>query len=193
MRRFLQVAGALVILLIAGIASTRLLPAPKDAFGEAVGIRGRVPVDERFCRYVVRPTPVGEWPNGEALCVWYRPESAQRRADRDELKFHLVSRRVRHAHRSWEPLNQAAFRSERDSVRAALLARGGTPVRCWWIDTEILTGSEDHSHTEEYWGFPGYGVAVYSSWGTTRELPGHPAEQRYYLHLRGSRERPGGC
>lgn len=192
MRRLLVISGALGVLLVAGTAYTRLLPAPQDAPAEAVGIRGRVPVDERFCGYVVRRAPIGEWPTGEALCVWSRRESARRRADRDELKFHLLSRRVRHAHRSWEPLSEAAFRSDRDSVRAALLARGGTPVRCWWMNTEVLTGSEDRFHMEEYWSFPGYGMAVYSAWGT-RELPGHPAEQRYYLHLRGSRERAVGC
>lgn len=186
MRRYLVLAGAVGILLIAGAAYVRWTPAPKGILGEVVGITRRVPVDGRFCGYVVRPTPVGEWPNGEAVCVWYRHESARRTAERDELKFHLFSRNVRHAQRSWEPLSEAAFRADLDSVHAALQRRGGTRVPC--------VGTLSPSTTErEYWRFPGFGVSVSSGGSVAPRCTTCQPEQRWSVFLWASRENTLGC
>src|SRR3990170_912154 len=125
MRRWLVV---LILILMATLGSAAHVrqPAPRSALSDAVGVRRSRPFD-RFCCWFVRDTRLGTFPTGEAVCAWYRPVHDERRTELDQLKYHVLTRRVRHAARSWEPLTEQGWRRDIDSVRTALRAQGGIP------------------------------------------------------------------
>ena len=176
MRRWLVTLGLVLIAALAASAYVRQ-PAPRSALGDAVGIRRSRPFD-RFCGWFVRDTRLGTYPTGEAVCAWYRPAGAERRAELDQLKYHVLTRRVRHAARSWEPLSEQAWRRDLDSVRTALRAQGGAPScarRSRRTDAEV----------REYWRFPAFEVALFTG-RDTLPVPGAGAVgPRWFLFLRG--------
>jgi hypothetical protein len=183
-RLIAAIAGAAVV--IAGAACMPRMTAPASALTDALGIRRGLPVDRRFCGEVVRSTPLGELPTGDAVCAWYRPESPTRRADLRELKFHLISRRVAHAQRSWETLDTASWRHELDSVRTALRGSGGTLEACrsW-----SANGADE---VREQWRFPAFQVLLFSGRRTAPDSsPGQPG--RAYTLLIASRAHEHWC
>lgn len=131
MRRWLFVIGTIAAAIL--ITTVYVLqPTPKSALGEAVGVRQGLPFRSPFCGWLVRETRLGTWRTGKVVCAWYRPETPHRRAALDELSYHVLTRRVYSADRSWEPLSYAAWQRDVDSVRLALRIQGGVPTPGLW-------------------------------------------------------------
>lgn len=184
MRRSLTVLG---IVLAAALASTAYVrqPAPRSALGDAVGVRRGRPFS-RFCGWFVRDTRLGTWPTGQAVCAWYRPASPGRKAELDQLSYNVLTRRVSRAERSWEPLSDAAWRRDVDSVRTALRAQGGVPSCGVWT-------RRAPSEIREFWRFPGFEVQLFTGIDTMpAPIPGIRAP-RWFLYLRGVPRRLPGC
>jgi hypothetical protein len=181
-RRLLTVLG---IVLAAALATTAYArqPAPRSALGDAVGVRRSRPFS-RFCGWFVRDTRLGTWPTGRVVCAWYRPVSPDRVAELDELSYHVVTRRVSDAARSWEPLSDAAWRRDVDSVRAALRAQGGVPS-CG-VQTR-----RSPSEAREYWRFPEFEIQLFT--GTMSAPTPGIRTPRWFLFLRGESGRQPGC
>ncbi len=172
--------AALGIVLLAILLTTIYVvqPAPRSALGDTVGVRRSRPFRSPFCGWFVRETRLGTWPTGEAVCAWYRPEVPDRRAELDELDYHVLTRRVYRARRSWEPLSDSAWRRDVDSVRTALRAQGGVPTPGLW-------SRQTPGGVEECWRFPEFGIELSSGSAT---LPtGFPGagQHRWTLFLRG--------
>lgn len=184
MRRWL-IALVLVLVVALGAAAYVRQPAPRSALGDAVGVQRSRPFD-RFCGWFVRDTRLGTFPTGEAVCAWYRPADAERRAELDQLKYHVLTRRVRHAARSWEPLSEQAWRRDLDSIRTALRAQGGTPS-C--ARQSKRTDAEVH----EYWRFPAFEVALFTGRDTLPLADAGGAGARWFLFLRSVPSRLPGC
>ena len=167
------------IVLAAALATTAYArqPAPRSALGDAVGVRRGRPFS-RFCGWFVRDARLGTWPTGRVVCAWYRPVSSDRVAELDELSYHVVTRRVSRAARSWEPLSDAAWRRHVDSVRAALRAQGGVP------SCGVRT-RRSPSEAREYWRFPGFEIQLFTGGDTwPAPTPGIP-RPRWFLFLHG--------
>ena len=176
MRRWLFALGIVLVAMLVTTAYVRQ-PAPASALGDAVGVRQSRPFS-RFCGWFVRETRLGTWPTGEAVCAWYRPERPDRRAELDGLDYHVLTRRVYRARRSWEPLSAAAWRRDIDSVRTALRDQGGVPTPALW-------GRHTPDGVEECWRFADFGVELSS--GSATVPAGFPGagERRWSLFLRG--------
>jgi hypothetical protein len=179
-RRWLTVLGIVLAAALAATAYARQ-PAPRSALGDAVGVRRGRPFS-RFCGWFVRDTRLGTWPTGRVVCAWYRPVSPDRVAELDELSYHVVTRRVSRAARSWEPLSDAAWRRDVDSVRAALRAQGGVPSCGVWTRRST-------SEVREYWRFPEFEIQLFTGGGMmTARTPG-TREARWSVFLRGEPRR----
>jgi hypothetical protein len=93
-----------------------------------------------------------------------------------------VTRRVSRAARSWEPLSDAAWRRDVDSVRAALRAQGGVPSCGVWTRRST-------SEVREYWRFPEFEIQLFTGGGMmTARTPG-TREARWSVFLRGEPRR----
>ncbi len=176
MRRWLWALGILATAILIATIYVRQ-PAPRSALGDAVGVRRSRPFN-RFCGWFVRDTRVGTWPTGEADCAWYRPETPLRRAELDELSYHVLTRRVYSAARSWEPLSDDAWRRDLDSVRTALQNQGGVPTARPWA-------RHTPDGVQECWRFPDFDIELSS--GSATMPAGFPGagERRWSLFLRG--------
>jgi len=176
----------LVIGATAGLMATVYVrqPAPRSALGDAVGVRRSRPF-RGFCGWFVRDTRLGTWPTGRAVCAWYRPTTPDRVAELDQLSYHVVTRRVSGAERSWTPLSEAAWRRDVDSVRSALRAQGGVPscgVRTHSTPNEI----------REFWRFPGFEILLFTGRASSVSVSGTRAPQ-WFLFLDGMPGRWHGC
>src|ERR671914_6889 len=91
-RRWLIVLGGASVAALAMMAHARQ-PAPRSPVGDAVGVRRSRPFSG-FCGWFIRDTRVGSWPTGRVVCAWYRPTSADRVSELDELSYHVLTRRI---------------------------------------------------------------------------------------------------
>lgn len=157
--------------------------APSSPVSDMIGIRSPRPFN-RYCGWFVRDTRLGTWPTGEAVCAWYRRDARERRPELDQLKYDVLTRRVRHAGRSWEPLSDTTWRRESDSVRSVFRARGGLPLR-----VGALTPPDE---IRECWRFPTFEVYLYTGRATFPSSLG-PAGSRWFLFLHGAPERMPTC
>jgi hypothetical protein len=159
--------------------------APRPALARTVGVLRPIPFSHKFCAWYVRDTRLGAVPTGEVRCTWYRTPSAARRSERDELYYHVASRNLQYAERSWEPVNREAWLRDLDSVRTALKQEGG-----------VLSCEQRSRHTPrevlEYWGFPEFEVMLFS--GELEQPPALPTlGTRWSLFLRGVPDRHRRC
>ena len=177
----------IVLVALVITASYVLQPAPRSALDDAVGVRRSRPFRSPFCGWFVRETRLGTWPSGEAVCAWYRAETTHRKADLDELSYHVLTRRVDRAARSWEPMSEAAWKRDVDSVRMALRNHGGVPTPGLWA-------IHKPGGVEECWRFPAFGIELSAGSGTTPAgFPGE-GEKRWGISLRGGpAARPPRC
>ncbi len=152
--------------------------APRSALGDAVGVRRSRPFS-RFCGWFVRDTRLGTWPTGKVVCAWYRPVSPHRVAELDQLSYHVVTRRVSRAERSWEPLSDAAWRRDVDSVRAALRAQGGVSSCGVWTRREP-------NEIREFWRFPEFEMQLFTGSDTTPLPIPSIRTPRWFLFLHGA-------
>ena len=152
MRRWILiiVVAMAVVLLTAGYIRR---DAPRPDIAQTVGVLPRTPFKSKYCGWFMRDISFGTIPTGGVRCTWYRPSSAARRAERDQLFYHVISRHVKYADRSWEPTSRARWQQDVDSVRNALKARGGVRVCEQW---------QRRSQTEirEFWRFSGFDVML---------------------------------
>lgn len=177
MGRWLVAFGLILIIALGALSYVRQ-PAPRSALGDVVGVRRNRPFNH-FCGWFVRDTRFGTYATGEAVCAWYRPDSPERRAELDQLKYHVLTRRVRHAVRSWEPLSEEAWQRDVDSVRTALRAQGG-------VHSCVEQTRHAPAAVLEYWRFSNFHVLLFSS-RDTLPTPGFaPDGPRWFLFLRGA-------
>lgn len=127
--------------------------APRPVIAQTIGVLPRTPFSSRYCAWFVRDTRFGAIPTGGVRCTWYRPSSAARAVERDQLFYHVISRHVEYADRSWEPASGNRWQQDVDSVRTALKARGGIQV------CEQATRRSD-SDVKEFWRFPDFDVML---------------------------------
>jgi hypothetical protein len=179
-RRALTVLGIVIAAVLAPTAYVRQ-PAPRSSLGDAVGVRRSRPFS-RFCGWFVRDTRLGTWPTGTAVCAWYRPDSPDRVSELDELSYHVVTRRVSRAARSWEPLSDAAWQRDVDSVRTALRGQGGTPSCDIWTRREP-------SEIREFWRFPGFEIQLFTGVDTMPAPTRGTRTRRWFLFLNGEARR----
>ena len=151
-------------------------PAPRSDLGDAVGVRRSRPFSH--CGWFVRDTRVGTWPTGLAVCAWYRPVGPSRVAELDQLSYNVLTRHVSSAERSWEPLSDAAWRRDVDSVRAALRAHGGVPS-C------AVSTHRKRDEIQEFWRFPAFEILLFTG-SDTASLPiAGIRAPRWFLFLHG--------
>ena len=176
----LGIAAAVAILTAAYVRQ----PTPRSLLGDTVGIRRSAPF-ARFCGWFVRDTPLGAWPTGTAICAWYRPATPDRQAELDQLRYHVLTRRVSGAQRSWEPLSHEAWRRDVDSVRTALRAHGGVP--------SCLQHTRNTPDVREYWRFPHFEIALFTGVPTMPSRSPEDVGQGRLLLLRGAPGRLPEC
>lgn len=154
MRRWIPIA---IVLLVAGLALTAFVrqDAPRSTIVQTIGVLPRTPFDEKSCGWFVRETPLGALPNGGIRCDWNRPPSASRQLEHDQIFYHVVSRDVKYAERSWEPTNRTRWLKDLDSVRVALGKRGGVPSCQQWVVRSDTT-------VREFWLFPEFQVMLFA-------------------------------
>jgi hypothetical protein len=126
----------------------------------------------------VHDTRLATWPTGRVVCAWYRPVSAVRSAELDQLSYNVLTRRVSHAERSWEPLSDAAWRRDVDSVRAALRAQGGVPSCGVWT-------RRTPDQIREFWRFSGFEIQLFAGVASTPAAIPRIRTPRWFLFLRG--------
>lgn len=176
MRRSLTV---LALVLAVAVATTAYLrqPAPRSALGDAVGVR-RTRTFSPFCRWFVRDTRVGTWPTGAVRCAWYRPVTPSGVAELDQLSYNVLTRRVFRAERSWEPLSDAAWRRDVDSVRAALREQGGV-ASC--VPSILGAATE----IREFWRFPGFEILLFTGGDASQSPTNGVRTPRWFLFVHG--------
>jgi len=175
MRRWILIAIIALATVLLTAAWVRQ-DAPRPAIAQTIGILPRTPFDSRFCGWFVRDTPIGAIPTGGVRCDWSRRPTGTRSAELDQLFYHVLSRNVKYAERSWEPASRARWKQDVDSVRAALEARGGISTcerRARQTPTELL----------EFWRFPDFEVMLFT--GRAAAAPGHSqGDDTWALFLR---------
>lgn len=174
MRRWI-IAGGIVLVTTVGATIHVRQAAPRSALGDAVGVRRSRPFG-RFCGWFIQDARVVTYPTGAAVCAWGRPDGPERRAELDQLKYHVVTRRVFSAERSWEPLREQAWRRDLDSVRTALREQGGV----------LSCASQTPKEVREYWRFPHFDVSLYSGGVTPPAAGVVTGPPRWFLFLRGA-------
>ena len=184
MRRWL-IALVLVLAVALGAAGYVHQPAPRSALGDAVGVRRSRPFNDS-CGWFVRDTRLATFPTGKAVCAWYRPPSAERVAELDQLEYHILTRRVSHAARKWEPLSEQAWRRDLDSVRTALRAQGGA-LSC------ARRSERTDAEIREYWRFPAFEILLFSGRDTLPFGDSGHAAPRWFLFLRDVRRHSPEC
>ena len=160
-------------------------PAPRSPLGDAVGVRRSRPFN-RFCGWFVRDTRVGTWPTGRVVCAWARASSPNRRTPLDQLSYNVLTRRVSHASRSWEPLSDESWRRDLDSIRTALRAQGGVP------SCEIRS-RRTYDDLIEYWRFPNFEIRLFTGGGTESSRDRDTHVPRWFVFLDGHRGRLFEC
>jgi hypothetical protein len=177
-----MLAGHLAVMALATTAYVRQ-SAPRSALGDAVGVRRSRPFSG-FCGWFVRDTRLGTWPTGTAVCAWYRPPSPDRVSELDQLSYNVVTRRVSSAERSWEPLTDAAWYRDVDSIRAAFRTQGGLPSCAVWT-------RRTPDEVRELWRFSQFDIELF----TGRSRMGDPGIRapRWFLFMRGTPRRLRTC
>ena len=183
------IAGAVVAvaaLAAALIASNHERTAPRSVLGDVVGVRRSRPAGPPFCSWFVRDTRYGTLPTGTLHCAWGRPGTARRRVELDRLAYHVLTRRVRSAERTWASIDSATWTSDIDSMRVELARQGGSRV-CAQRTMVTPTG------VREYWRFPGFQVILRAgvfSWEGSASLPRY---RHWHVNIQGERDSKWWC
>ena len=157
-----------------------------SVLGDVVGVRRSRPAGPPFCSWFVRDTRYGTLPTGTVNCAWGRPGTARHRGELDQLSYHVLTRRVRRAERSWASIDSATWRSDIDSMRVELARHGGSRV-CAQRTVVTPTG------VREYWRFPGFEVILRSGVVDSEGAPNLPRGRYWHVNIWGERDSKRWC